>query len=808
MSSSTRISTPSTETCRLQITRPSHRARVHTPRREGGAILVIAVFFFFILGIGLYSIYNMGQLSKGKRQLTNAADAIAYSTATVAAEGLNYTAYTNRAMVANYHAVGHMTAMWSVMGMSDWYWRNNVLLMNAIASLTRFIPYIGAAISGVVQGIANFAERFWQPAVHRIRQATQLLANAGTATASITNYALFASQQVHLATTLVAMADMQNDLREANAPQAEYIPQTIAYQSVKSIYDFATMLGMHRPPGQYIADQKMTTGRRAKGRGNVKFNLVHHLMMEDFKKLSSSLTGRALLPNSIGLWMTDGCNMGHLGGILTGLEANGAQTIFPALQGVPGSQIMASTIEIFLNTIGSIVSPIMCMYERTGGSQIMQMQDGSYGWSSIDVMQVNLPFGIEAPLAGGVVLSKVGKNGRNNREDIPRDLELFAQMIARDEKKRNEYWGEATGTDDCLYITLPTGQLWEPRAGGGCFSFAAGAAKHYYQRGALNIAEDTTWRAMNGTEEARRLSSQASQAAVSALEPMLDQISQSVSSRSSIDSTISSLMDPATPSSPGVRGGIAAGMPATGSALDSPRGVSGSDAQLASTLANQLRQSGTMNPSALASTVQGLLSSPFQGAGQSSGGSMGGPDGFLRILLEILGLADLIDLLSGRISDGTETLFQKGRVGADLGLPFENLWLWEMRDADFGNYESGDLDASNMFISTTELQEAALKDLGPSFITALRQPIDTVPTAQSKGYAKGRVALPDFDGQNGAAYLQAIGKARIYYRAPVERWTMRGQWASHANLMLPYWNTRLEGLNYGEKLLFAGLSTF
>ena len=181
-----------------------------------------------------------------------------------------------------------------------------------------------------------------------------------------------------------------------------------------------------------------------------------------------------------------------------------------------------------------------------------------------------------------------------------------------------------------------------------------------------------------------------------------------------------------------------------------------------------------------------------------------------NVQIHIVGFAkkvgDLIDVLSMRTSRGTETLFQKpglgGAVAADMGLPAERFGLWEMRGANMGNYQLGDREASNLFVASKEVQDNALKDLGPSFVVALQQRVDKTPLRPENKFNLGRAPMNDYDTELKQDYLKAIGKARVYYRAPVERWTTRGQIVSHANLMLPYWNARLEGLNYPEKALF------
>ena len=777
--------------------------------RQRGAVLPIAIFFFAVLCVGLFAVYNMAQVTSEKRQLVNAADAIAFSTANVAAEGLNYTAYTNRAMISNYQAVGQMTAMWSSVGMSDQYWKNNSTVLKGIAALTKFIPYIGSALSGVTNAISKFGE-FWEKIVNGVRLSSQVLANAGTATVSLSNYAIFASQQVHLATTVSSMISMQNDLLAANAPQAEYIPQTIVYQIGKSMVDFGSMIKLHQPPRKFLGLTKMQEAGE-KDKDKIEFNLVHHLMMKEMFNFTSGSGGRRLFPNAVGLWAVDGCNLSAINGMLTGLETNGLEQIVPALKGNVAADVIGPVIEAFMNTVGVIVSPIMCLYERTGGTRMMQMQDGTYGWSNFDVIDINPHlFNIHIPLAGAVTMSKVGRQGVDANQEIPEDMKKFSDAVKRDDAAKKAYWGEATGLDDCMYFTLPSGEIYAPRLGGksgACASLAAGSAKKYYNRGVMNIARAAGNSAMKGQSANANATSTLNNAIVAPLEPALEAAGNGLNSSNSSGSVIN--MPNGSTST--VLGGSPAGMPASGSSLNAPSPGSGDpEVQLATALAQQAANFQNLSNLGgnVATSVSNMLGQGFSMAQEAAGDPLNNVNGFLKFLLNALGLGDLIDVINMRTSRGTETLFQRpglgGVVAADMGLPAERFGFWEMRDANIGNYKIGDRGASNLFVASKEIQDNALKDLGPSFVVGLQESVGAMksPLKEEGKFNLGRTPIKDYDTEIKQDYLQAMGKARVYYRAPVERWTSRMQVISHANLMLPYWNARLEGLNYPEKLLF------
>ncbi|MEB0163649.1 pilus assembly protein TadG-related protein [Glaciimonas sp. CA11.2] len=788
-----------------------HRPSRSIVARQRGAVLPIAIFFAAVLCLGLFAVYNMAQVTSEKRQLTNAADAIAYSTANVAAEGLNYTSYTNRAMIANYQAVGQMTAMWSNMTMSEEYWKNNSVVMKAVAALVKYIPYIGTGLSGVLNAVSKFST-FWDKIVDGVRVTSQVLANVGTATTSLTNYAIFASQQVHLATTASAMISMQSNLLAANAPQAEYIPQTIVYQIGKSMVDFGSMIKLHQPPRKFLGDTVMKTDMP--NSTGIKHNMVHALMMDEMFGFTSNMAGRRLFPNAVGLWTVDGCNLSAINGILTGLSTNGLEQIIPALAGNTAADVIGPVIEAFMNTVGIIASPIMCLYERTGGSRVIQMQDGTYAWSNIDIMEINPHlFNIHIPMAGAVTMSKVGRQGLDKNQEIPDDLKKFVDVVNGNDAWKRSFWGEAVAIDDCMYFTLPTGGVYAPRLGGACASLNAGVAKKYYDRGVMNIAESSADRAMKGQAQIANATEVISNAATATLAPIIQAVGSSINSTSSASSLIN-LADANAGNTTGVLGGAPAGLPASGSALNAPTPGSGDPAVgIASGLAQQAANFANLSSQGnnVSSAVSNVLGNGFTLPNMSFTDPVNAPDAFTQFLLKALGLSDLIDVLGMRTSRGTETLFQKpglgGVIAADMGLPAERFGFWEMRHANLGNYrvqnaDRANGDSSNIFLASKEVQNNALKDIGPSFVVALQETAEKLPLRSESKFNLGRAPLKDYDAETKQSYLKAIGKARVYYRAPVERWTSRMQVMSHANLILPYWNARLEGLNYPEKSLF------
>ena len=81
--------------------RPGVAQRPQGADRQHGQALVLGLFLVFATLAVLLLMFNTGRVVDEKMRLTNAADATAWSVATLEARALNYDAYTNRAIVAN-----------------------------------------------------------------------------------------------------------------------------------------------------------------------------------------------------------------------------------------------------------------------------------------------------------------------------------------------------------------------------------------------------------------------------------------------------------------------------------------------------------------------------------------------------------------------------------------------------------------------------------------------------------------------------------------------------------------------------------
>lgn len=138
-------------------------------KMQGQAMLLVALFLL-VLMVSLLSVMNISVLSREKMEAQNAADAVAYSAALLEARHLNFTAYTNRAMMANEVAIGQS------IGLATWLqkWSGSFASLGSILSkFLGVIPIIGSALAAAVEagfsavskalntvsaGVATFAE--------------------------------------------------------------------------------------------------------------------------------------------------------------------------------------------------------------------------------------------------------------------------------------------------------------------------------------------------------------------------------------------------------------------------------------------------------------------------------------------------------------------------------------------------------------------------------------------------------------------------------------------------------------------------
>lgn len=92
----------------VRVIRASRRGGQTAQR---GQAMIFTLLFAGATGLITLLLYNSGMLANSKTQLQNAADAAAYSAGVMLARDHNFSAYTNRAMVANQVAVAQLVSL-------------------------------------------------------------------------------------------------------------------------------------------------------------------------------------------------------------------------------------------------------------------------------------------------------------------------------------------------------------------------------------------------------------------------------------------------------------------------------------------------------------------------------------------------------------------------------------------------------------------------------------------------------------------------------------------------------------------------
>jgi hypothetical protein len=118
----------------------------HVIPNQTGQTLVLGLVLMFAGCLGLYFLFNIGQLSATKQKLTNSTDAAAYSAALWRARVLNFHAYSNRAIVAQEVAVAQAITLVS------WSKYFETFITN-IADYTSWFPPAAS-----LQAVANVAQ--------------------------------------------------------------------------------------------------------------------------------------------------------------------------------------------------------------------------------------------------------------------------------------------------------------------------------------------------------------------------------------------------------------------------------------------------------------------------------------------------------------------------------------------------------------------------------------------------------------------------------------------------------------------------
>ena len=185
--------------------------------RQRGQAMVFASVTMVIVLLAVLVMYNTGQLTTQKMKLQNTADAVAYSSALVQARDLNFSAYMNRAMIANQVAVGQVVSLtgW-IRNFDDTYNGPYSAIATTIANLSS-LSFMWTTPSNILGKVASQAKSFMDAAGPVTVKALDFLIDA----------LRLASMGYHYGTA-ITIAETVSDVMEANDPQASVSPVGIA----------------------------------------------------------------------------------------------------------------------------------------------------------------------------------------------------------------------------------------------------------------------------------------------------------------------------------------------------------------------------------------------------------------------------------------------------------------------------------------------------------------------------------------------------------------------------------------------------
>ena len=161
---------------------------------QRGQALVFVTIVMLVVMLALVTMYSMGQLTTAKMKLQNTADAAAYSAALAQARDYNFTAYTNRAMIANQVVIAQLV------GLTSW-------ARNYNDTFQTLVPQVEWMAQGIVGRIFFSAPaRLLRPAARTFSRAMDTAAPLMTKALYVLIDALGYGQSVYHYGTAVTVA--------------------------------------------------------------------------------------------------------------------------------------------------------------------------------------------------------------------------------------------------------------------------------------------------------------------------------------------------------------------------------------------------------------------------------------------------------------------------------------------------------------------------------------------------------------------------------------------------------------------------
>lgn len=257
-------------------------------RQQGQAIPLVLVFLI-VLCVGVFVVFNTGQVVNKKVELTNAADAAAYSVAVEQARAWNTAAYMNRGRIANEVAVAQLVSL------NSWVTQINVStnMVETYSNILSAIPYIGVAFRALAR-VARIADRnFMRPARKGIRRVS----NPAIGGLDMLNsgYAKTASASINFAASADAILTAR-DVVEKNAPQAGISP--LSYVNL--------IRQLQNAKSEWLTEFNVPRGKGARSQGGDRYR---NLVMESRDRFTVGRKDDAMVFGIFGFRANGGTDM-------------------------------------------------------------------------------------------------------------------------------------------------------------------------------------------------------------------------------------------------------------------------------------------------------------------------------------------------------------------------------------------------------------------------------------------------------------------------------------------------------------------
>jgi len=126
--------------------------------KQSGQAMPLGIAFILVGMLGVFVLFNTGQVAVNKQRLSDAADSAAYSGLVWQARALNFQAYTNRAMIANDVTIGQAASLasWSTYAESATSnFATATSVVPVLNTITRAISTVFSAVNAIVVPVAD-----------------------------------------------------------------------------------------------------------------------------------------------------------------------------------------------------------------------------------------------------------------------------------------------------------------------------------------------------------------------------------------------------------------------------------------------------------------------------------------------------------------------------------------------------------------------------------------------------------------------------------------------------------------------------